>query len=376
MDGGAYPAPFPAPPQVVSGGGSILQHPKIHAFMFANDNDPNLPYATVQQFYAGIGASTYWQGLAEYGVQAATATVTRRNESAPSSLDDLDIRQWLRDALDAGTVPPSDPNTVYALHYPSGTSITFGPMQSCVGFGGYHSSVRIGTENVAYAVLPRCATFLFPDPVDNFAAAASHELVEAAADPAPEGPVTFGRLDDDHAFLQLFTGGEEIADLCAQNGDGYNKFSDFPFTVARYWSNSGALAGRDPCAPEIPGTVYFAAAPVLSDHTSLMVLDRVANVLSVHIPVGGSATIPVQLYSEGPVSDWVVEAIDGSAMLGSQSHLNLGLSSRMGNNGSTVQLTIMVVSAGAQNVESFELLSKIPTAPGQPAHYTYGLVSN
>ena len=83
--------------------------------------------------------------------------------AAPSNtIDDSVIQTWLAGVLngDDPAWPAADENTVYALFFPLGATITSGGEKSCEAFGGYHDNITLdanhGTLNVAYAVVPRC----------------------------------------------------------------------------------------------------------------------------------------------------------------------------------------------------------------------------
>jgi hypothetical protein len=109
--------------------------------------------------------------------------------------------------------------------------------------------------------------------------------------------------------------------------------------VQRAWSNSAVVAGRDPCAPELPGETFFNAVPVLSD--SVQVSDGTQNhpTLGTRIAVGASRVIDVNLYSEGDVGPWTVQATN--VPIGS-SNLGFAWDRATGGNGDTLHLTITV----------------------------------
>jgi hypothetical protein len=139
--------------------------------------------------------------------------------------------------------------------------------------------------------------------------------------------------------------------------------------VQRTWSNAAARAGHDPCQPELPGEVYFNAAPVLPDMGQISVQGQSVTVRSVKIPVGGSMTIPVQLFSEGPTGPWTVTASDLS-----KGNLSLSLDKTTGQNGDVLHLTIKVLGAGQGNMEPFIVKSVQST---QPQHGDwFGVVTN
>jgi hypothetical protein len=377
-----YPAPHGPPPQVESGGGAVLKAPRVVPVYFANDDA-----ALVTQdkdFVNKVGATSYWAATTtEYGVGPLTATPSvDLAETAPTSIDDAAIQTWLAAKLNANdpAFPAPDANTVYSLHYPAGTTITEAsggqPATSCVDFGGYHNNIQLdaahGSMDVAYVVVPHCANFGGLKGIDSITATESHELIEAATDPFPTSTPAYGQTDEAHLYWLFVLGGGEVGDLCAQNADAFTKFAELPYTVQRTWSNKAALAGHDPCVPKLPGSVYFNAVPVLSDTIALNV-GGTARMKGVKIPVGGSKTIDVDLFSDGDTKGtWNVEARDFATLSGGTANLKLTLDRNSGQNGEKLHLTIEVVKASQYKAESFLLLS----SQGARQNMWVGLVGN
>jgi hypothetical protein len=226
--------------------------------------------------------------------------------------------------------------------------------------------------DVAYVVVPHCANFGGLKGIDSITATESHELIEAATDPFPTSTPAYGQTDEAHLYWLFVLGGGEVGDLCAQNADAFTKFAELPYTVQRTWSNKAALAGHDPCVPKLPGSVYFNAVPVLSDTIALNV-GGTARMKGVKIPVGGSKTIDVDLFSDGDTKGtWNVEARDFATLSGGTANLKLTLDRNSGQNGEKLHLTIEVVKASQYKAESFLLLS----SQGARQNMWVGLVGN
>jgi hypothetical protein len=347
-----YPAPFPAPPQVITFGGPVLSSPQIYPVFFAGDDAATV--ASLADFTQNIGATSYWTATtSEYGVGKATGhPAIKLSQAAPSSIDDSTLQSWLATEF-AGSdgFPTPDANTLIVLYYPSGTTITLQGAQSCQDFGGYHNSADVNGQQIAYAVVPRCSGI-------TTTGAASHELIEAVTDPQPMMNPAYGQVDDGDLVWELLLGGGEVGDMCAQFPNVFTTFAPFSYTVQRTWSNKAAKAGHDPCVPQLPGEVYFNAAPVLPDLASLDLQGQTAMLKAVKIPVGQSKTIPVQLFSDGPTAPWTVTAVDPAVSLGAPSPLlSFSFDKTTGSNGDTLHLTITVMAAGQGNVEVFFLKS-------------------
>ena len=174
-----YPAPFPAPPQVITGGGPVHSSPQIYPVFFAGDDSTTV--ASLADFSKNVGGTPYWTAAtSEYGVGPATGhPAIMLGQAAPATIDDATIQTWLATEF-AGTdgFPTPDANTLIVLYYPSTTTVTLQGATSCQTFGGYHNSAQVGSQQIAYAVVPRCTGI-------TTTGAASHELIEASTDPQP-----------------------------------------------------------------------------------------------------------------------------------------------------------------------------------------------
>lgn len=352
-----YPAFKIDAPQVVSLGGPVLTNPKVQPVFF-----PAFDYATqLTDFASKIGASAYWGTLSEYGVGAivsATPITLTVADTAPATITDGQIQTWLKARWDGthpefGTSP--DTNTIYALYYPPTTTIylsggpptdggvpdggtNFGGSKSCSSFGGYHSNVVIGQTQVAYAVIPECATFGQLKGADVITATSSHEYSEAATDPYVETTAAYVQTDDDHFEWMFFLGGGEIGDMCAQFPTSFYEPTDLPYTVQRPWSNVSAKAGHDPCVPA-DGSPYFNAMPIFPDTVDTHgVMTKGLN-----IPINQPKTIELDLFSDAPVGPWnlsaQVIARSGTAPV------TLSFDKPNGVNGDKVNLTITATAA-------------------------------
>ncbi len=106
--------------------------------------------------------------------------------------------------------------------------------------------------------------------------------------------------------------------------------------------NRAASLGDSPCAPAASPN-YFYAAPALDDTTPLTLGTRNVTAATVHIPIGASATIPVELVSNFAVGPIEVQAFDASPYTGEPPHLALSLDRSSGMPGDTLQLTIQKI---------------------------------
>jgi hypothetical protein len=270
-------------PVVANFGGPVLRSPLVVTFTFQNTANAS----ALQAFGATIGSTSWFgQTLHDYTTTTATpvgvaapiaanADATYVDDGFGGDVDaggggtDLNafINQSIANAVAAQTIPPPDGTAVYMFYFPSTTTISAFGAQSCQAFGGYHFNqvYSDGTTPIYYAILPDCYAGT-PYELQGVTVDASHELIEAASDPAPntgwsldttsypEGGTTPTEYRDD-PWLTLGYG--EIADNCV----GSEWQLDGGTVVQRIWSTSAAAGGHDPCVPVPAGETYFNASP-------------------------------------------------------------------------------------------------------------------
>jgi hypothetical protein len=377
---GEFPAPHPPMPHLVSLGGPVTKAPKIVEITFQGD----ALQAQIDTFMEQLADATeYWKGAtAEYGVGALTAvTSVILAEKPAAELADADVQAWLKEKILAGQVPAADENTIYLIYYPSSTVVTMGGgalcgMTGANDFQGYHDDFAISPGKfVTYGIAGRC-----PSPVpnlpeiDELSAEASHEIIEAATDPLPTDNPAYISVDPDHLAWELLSG-PEVADMCAANPDAFYMPPGITTFVQHVWSNAAAAAGHDPCQPN-GTTPYFNSAPVMTD--TVQIPNSVFGPLEtkgVKIPIGSSATIEVDLYSDGPTSGpWAVSALDlSSIFFGAASPaLSFSFDKPTGQNGDILHLTIKSLAAGPLGAAPFWIESDL----GQTSKFWVGVVGN
>jgi hypothetical protein len=368
-----YPAAHPTPPQVVSWGGPVMAAPKVVPIFFSGD-DRNMVTA-LEDFAARVGSTDYWAATtSEYGVGPLSSLApVELSERSRSSLDDRDVQTWLAKKLNSNdpAFPAPDANTLYVLHYPAGTTISIGPDQSCVSFGGYHSNITLdaahGSQHVAYAVIPRCGNFGSLTGVDAITGTISHELVEAATDPLPMTTPAYADVDEQHGFWSSVLGGGETGDMCAQFPGSFTRFAELPYTVQRSWSNRAALAGKDPCVPAMPGSVYFNAVPELEDDMTVSLQGQSSTVKGLRVQPGHPRNVDLDLFSEGDTGGpWSVSVRE----IGSGSKLGLSLDRGEGQNGDKLHLTVSVKANAKHGSSAFIVTSRL----GHTSNYWVGFV--
>jgi hypothetical protein len=178
---------------------------------------------------------------------------------------------------------------------------------------------------------------------------------------ASDASATLGFFDFDlsHRYWAALFGGE-LCDYCARNPSSFAKFPDFAYTVQRCWSNARALFGQDPCVPPPADEVYFNTIPVMNDLVHVDLRVGPVTYQGVHIPVGGSTTVELDLFSLGAMAGpWTVQAADIQAMNGNAALLAFAFDKTEGSNGDRILMTITVLAAGPGNVEPFVITSTL-----------------
>ena len=345
--GDAGPAADAAPPSyafpvAATSGGPVVAKPKITVVTFSGDTlEPS-----IGAFNDALVTST-WFGNAgkEYGVgPLVSVSHARLTETAPAAITDAEIRSWLATAIGT-TLGPLDTDTLYALYYPAGTTVTYGGKTSCNGYQGYHGEIAVAASKAAFAVLPRCAsTDASLTTLDLLTRVSSHELFEWATDPYPITAQAWHKVKPESAPWALAFEGE-LADLC-DGRTSQTKPADLGFFVQSVWSNVASAAGRAPCQP---GTqpVYATLIPKATDRitlsASLMTATSVpatGTVPGVIVRPGTSVKVPVHVYAESTTTTkWQLTPSEESSML-PNANLGLALDRTSALAGEDVMLTV------------------------------------
>jgi hypothetical protein len=350
---------------VLSLDGPMLTSPKLVPVFWPKDVNETYVREFIDAF---VASDIYTQQTVEYGIGPATVLPSAHpTDEQPAALRDDAIRTWLTTQFDTpgGPLPLPDGNTVYLLYFPSGTNIAAGEGLSDIGcqdFLAYHESVNYKGQDVSYAVFPRCAQYAGLQQQEQLTAASNHEIVESATDPYPDVAPAFDEVDPYHGFYAFEVGGSEIADMCQNLVGSFGIPVGFPYNIQRTWSNASTLAGHEPCVPAPPGP-YFATVPVLPDIVTYQ--DEYGDTLTtggVHIPVGGVATIDLDLFSDQPTDGpWTIIVRDDTTVHGAAQTLNFRFENDVdtGSNGDVIKMTISVLQAPTNTGEGFWVFSEM-----------------
>jgi hypothetical protein len=221
--------------------------------------------------------------------------------------------------------------------------------------------------------MPRCDTYAELTGMEALSFATSHELIEGSTDPLIYSSPAYDHVDDDH-FAWSYVFMNEAGDLCAAAQVLSTKPDDLGFLVQRTWSNNSVKAGHHPCVPT-SAAPYFNSAPVFPDTLTFTTNQGQLSVTTkgVRIPVGESRTVDVQLFSDAPVGDWQVMAIDWAGFrTGQNQELAFSFDRASGNNGDTLHLTIQSLVPSADGFSPFLIQSR----SGNEVNFWVGAVAN
>jgi uncharacterized protein (TIGR03382 family) len=278
-------------------GGPILAHVKVvTVYWGSNVAFSGTGTQSLDAFYKAVVASPYYDWLNEY--KTATQTMLGRGSfggtyaytaGKTGAITDDDIQAGLTTLISGAKVPAPDADTLYAIHFAPGISITMSDgSASCQVFCAYHSSFVNGTKNVYYSVNPdqggACAGGCGGDAstFNNTTSVASHELVEATTDPDVGAQNDLSWYNDSQG---------EIGDIC--NAKQCSKTATGTtacpagYTVQLEWSN-----GHNACISVDPTLVVndfsVAATPTM-----------------LSVPAGGMATVMLALTKTTGAADTV-----------------------------------------------------------------------
>ena len=334
-----YPSAHTPMPLVDWNGGRVMTAPKIVTVTFGSDSQRG----QLEQLGDTLTTGTWWDAVSAgycagakcIGKGSGGGHVNIPTAGLPTSFTDSSqgqpatVQDYLQARIADGTLPQPTQETLYVVYLPAAVSITLDGASSCREFGGYHNTLTYTPEAgaaipVPYAIVPRCDTTTTTTTI-----AASHEIIEAATDPdVGQSNVAYYMVNEAWAFA-----GGEVGDLCVDfTGTGADTYLEGAFTVQRSWSNTEAKAGHDPCVPVPPNQVFFGAAPAAAQQ-------------KVALAAGKSVVIDVTAFSNAPMADWTLSAVDFGLFTTGSSHLTFSFDKTTVNNGSKVQLTVTMKSA-------------------------------
>jgi hypothetical protein len=230
-------------------GGPVTPNAKVYVLWWGDPANINsaitAAHGGIADFFTGITNSSFMDWLNEYntnitipvgshmGMTGTGQFIGRGNYAGALTLSnipsgnvtDAQIQSTLDAALTAGTLPAPDDNTLYAIYFPPGVSISLDGSTSCAGFGAYHMDiVETQRHDVYYLVIPDCGSSF-----NGVTSVSTHEFIEALSDNLP----TAANMPN---YPQAWNDsmGNELGDLC-DGTDGMVTTGLGTFTVQAIW---------------------------------------------------------------------------------------------------------------------------------------------
>jgi hypothetical protein len=321
-------------------GGPVTPNPKVYVVWWGDPSkiNPALTAAKggIADYYAGVLDSNFMDWLNEYnttvpaqagshmGMAGTGQRIGRGNyagtltlASVPSgNVTDAQIQSVIDAAFVAGTLPPPDENTIYAIYFPKGVNISLDGLTSCQTFGAYHmNTVETQRHDAVYLVMPDCGSSFA-----GWTSVSTHELVEALTDNLP----TAGSNPN---YPQAWNDsmGNEVGDLC-EGSDGMVTTALGMFTVQDIWDERtmGCVAFSSDTndfnvavSPNV-ATVAAGATSTFTVKTATSAGAAQMLTLSASAPAGITASVSPTTVSSGATATLTVTMTNPSATSGMQ----------------------------------------------------------
>jgi hypothetical protein len=374
-------APHAPLPILGSEGGPVLATSKVVPIYYAAD-----PLASdLSGYFAKLATSGYLaRAVAGYGVRSLTiAPPVALADPVPPAVADTDIATWLVSEIASGALPAAGASTVYQIVYPAATEVS----ASSYGGASYPTCSPFNEEAypasgvpIPFGVVPLCEGFL-PSMTDleSDTYGSTGNVASTVTNPYPYDAPAFGEPSWSGSGWSLFTG-TQAGTLCSGLlTERTTTPLDLGYLAATIWSNQAARAGRNPC-PDYSGAreAYFNAAPDIEGGTNI---NQFLVAKGLVLPVtGGSVTVPVRLFSDGPTGEWSISASERLDLDGQPAPvLTFAFDRTTGRNGDVRYLTITRAAAAAGSLfptEVVPLLFEITSTKGAASHGWIAVVGN
>ena len=320
-------------------GGTVTANAKVYVVWWGDPSKINSAVTAakggIADFFAGVTNSSFMDWLNEYSTNVAVQAgshkgmagtgqlIGRGNYAGTLTISDIpsgdvtdaQIQTTLDQAITAGTLPAPDDNTLYAVYFPKGLTITLDGSKSCAGFGAYHDAIiETQRHNVYYLVMPDCGSSF-----NGMTSVSTHELVEAMTDnvPTPASSPDYPQAWNDSM-------GNEMGDLCNASGTVATDFGTF--TVQTIWDErtqacKAFSSDAKDFSVAVSPNVYTVAsnAPVnFTVKTTTSVGAAQSLTLSVVAPPGITATVSPTTIMSGATAALTITATNPSASTGLQ----------------------------------------------------------
>src|SRR5206468_7850362 len=154
----------------------------------------NTLHSTIESFVSNFSNSADYSVIQQYSkadtIQPVLLWAGERVDKQPtqSSISDSRVQSYIASLFTSSVQPVQpNPNTLYAVYFPSGMKINLQGGMSCSSFCGYHGHFSYYGTDIKYAVFPytdcRACSMSGKTVFDILTIVSSHEIREAVTDP-------------------------------------------------------------------------------------------------------------------------------------------------------------------------------------------------
>jgi hypothetical protein len=173
-----------AAPEVEFHGGAVVRDPVVE-ILFVGDSwsKPELQAraAALRGAVDHVNATDAFIGTHERGVRASSLAITTRRLAGSAKMNDLHLQSAIDKAMQSGSLPSRDENTVYILFLAPDIASTLGDRRAGTDYASYHSHFHAQDVNVRYVVVP------FDADAKSMGDAAAASLIRAIVNPDGDG---------------------------------------------------------------------------------------------------------------------------------------------------------------------------------------------
>jgi hypothetical protein len=326
---------------------------------------------SINSFYNGVTNSSYFDWLSEYNTTVSGGTqqtigrgvfgqqiqITPASSRNGATVDDTAIQAELQAQIRAGSLPTPSGNTLYALYFRAGQTITQGGSASGVQFCAYHGTTAAvsGVPEFYYSVLPDFTTGGMTSGCgngtrfQNETSVSSHEMIEAVTD-AEVGLATVA--GPPLAWYDNTNG--EIGDICNAQQQAITGGDGHTYTVQQEFSNL-----QNNCVVSGPATTNDFSMAVNPTSATVAAGSATSATVSTAVTAGSAATVSLSV--SGLPSGATASFNPTSVTAGGSS--TLSVSTTTSTAAGTYSLTITGVEGSKTHTATFSL-----TVTGAPAN--------
>ena len=164
-------------------GGAVVREPMVELVFVGSWESPQLK-ARADALRRGvdhISASDAFLGTRDRGVKSTALPITTRALAGSAKMNDLHVQTVIDKAMNGGSLPSRDENTIYVLFLAPDIDSTLGDRHAVKDYASYHSHFHTHDVNVRYVVVP------FDDDAKTMNDAAAASLIRAIVNPDGDG---------------------------------------------------------------------------------------------------------------------------------------------------------------------------------------------